>query len=122
MIPDDSTELFKQAVTSTMRAISGNDELQVSFGRGKPYLQGNRARIPLPDGGMTTEQLASLRGNADKFALQTRFHDDDLHRKSRPVTGISQEIYDAIKRQEQADAELAAKESASQSPPVTPSE
>ncbi|MGV0034909.1 MAG: hypothetical protein ACNYPE_08045, partial [Candidatus Azotimanducaceae bacterium WSBS_2022_MAG_OTU7] len=96
MISDDSTELFKQAVTSTMRAISGNEELQVSFGRGKPYLQGNRARIPLPDGGITTEQLASLRGNADKFALQTRFHDDDLHRKSRPVTGISQEIYDSV--------------------------
>ena len=96
MISDDSTELFKQAVISTMRAISGNEELQVSFGRGKPYLQGNRARIPLPDGGMTTEQLASLRGNADKFALQTRFHDDDMHRKSRPITGISQEIYDGV--------------------------
>ena len=96
MISDDSTELFKQAVTSTMRAISGNEELQVSFGRGKPYLQGNRARIPLPDGSMTTEQLASLRGNADKFALQTRFHSDELHHKSRPVTGISQEIYDCV--------------------------
>ncbi len=74
MISDDSTELFKQAVTSTMRAISGIEELQVSFGRGKPYLQGNRVRIPLPEGGMTTEQLASLLCNADKFALQTPFH------------------------------------------------
>ena len=42
--PEDQSELFKQAVTSTMRAISGNDELAVTFGRGKPYIQGDRAR------------------------------------------------------------------------------
>ena len=41
--------VFKEAVTSTMRAISGNQELAVSFGRGKPYIQGDRARIPLPE-------------------------------------------------------------------------
>jgi cobaltochelatase CobT len=96
MISDDSSETFKQAVTSTMRAISGNDELQVTFGRGKPYLQGSRARVPIPEAGLTVEQLAALRGTADKFALQTRFHDEDMHRKSRPVTGIAQEIYDCV--------------------------
>ncbi|MGI9322157.1 MAG: hypothetical protein ACR2PJ_01110, partial [Pseudomonadales bacterium] len=46
MTLDKSVEVFKQAVASTMRAISGNEELVVSFGRGKPYLQGNRARVP----------------------------------------------------------------------------
>ena len=49
MTPEDSTEVFKQAVTATMRAISGDDELVVTFGRGKPYLQGSRARVPLPE-------------------------------------------------------------------------
>ncbi|MBO6556455.1 MAG: cobaltochelatase subunit CobT [Pseudomonadales bacterium] len=96
MNPDDSTELFKQAVTSTMRAISGNEELQVSFGRGKPYLQGSRARIPLPDAGLTPEQLASLRGNADKFALRHRFHDDGTHNATRPTAGVAQEVYDCV--------------------------
>ena len=96
MNPDDSTELFKQAVTSTMRAISGNEELQVSFGRGKPYLQGSRARIPLPDVGLTPEQLASLRGSADKFALRHRFHDDGLHSATRPSAGVAQDVYDSV--------------------------
>ena len=41
--PEDQAELFRQAMTSTMRAISGNDELTVTFGRGKPYIQGDRA-------------------------------------------------------------------------------
>lgn len=92
----DPTEIFKQAVTSTMRAISGNEELNVSFGRGKPYLQGNRARIPLPDAGLTKEELAALRGTADRFALRLRFHDAIWHRDHRPKTGIAQDVFDWV--------------------------
>ena len=62
---DDPTEVFKQAVTATMRAISGDDELQVTFGRGKPYLQGNRARVPLPESGVDEEGRLILSGSAD---------------------------------------------------------
>jgi len=94
--PEEDSELFKQAVTSTMRAISGNEELNVSFGRGKPYLQGNRARIPLPESGLSEGQLATLRGTADRFALRTRFHDEGFHRKYRPQSGIAQDVYDWV--------------------------
>ncbi|MCB1691286.1 MAG: cobaltochelatase subunit CobT [Pseudomonadales bacterium] len=93
---DDPTEIFKQAVTSTMRAISGNDELTVSFGRGKPYLQGNRARVPMPEAGLSPEELAALRGTADRFALRMRFHDDDWHKSHRPRTGIAQDVFDWV--------------------------
>ena len=91
---EDATELFKQATTATMRAISGNDELEVSFGRGKPYMQGNQARIPLPDTGLTEAQLAALRGTADRFALRTRFHDEAFHNGRRPYSGVAQEVFD----------------------------
>ena len=93
---DDSTEIFKQAVTATMRAISGNDELSVSFGRGKPYLQGNRARVPLPEVGLTTDQLAALRGTSDRFALRVRFHDEAWHRGHRPGAGVAQDVFDCV--------------------------
>jgi cobaltochelatase CobT len=93
---EDANEIFKQAVTSTMRAISGNDELSVSFGRGKPYMQGNKARIPLPDSGLSPEALAAMRGTADRFALRIRFHDDNAHRKNRPQAGIAQDVYDWV--------------------------
>lgn len=93
---DDSTEVFKQAVTSTMRAISGNEELNVSFGRGKAYIQGNRARVPLPEEGITEEQLAVLRGTSDRFALRMRFHDEASHRRFRPETGIAQDLFDCV--------------------------
>ncbi|MDH5737499.1 MAG: hypothetical protein OEZ23_04280 [Gammaproteobacteria bacterium] len=95
---EDQIEVFKQAVTATMRAISGNDELLVSFGRGKPYIQGNRARIPLPEKGISETELAALRGNSDRIALEQRFHDDSLHQKNRPESGIAQELYDCVER------------------------
>jgi cobaltochelatase CobT len=95
-VSEDTTELFKEAVTSTMRAISGDAELMVSFGRGKPYIQGSRARIPLPEEGLDAEQLAALRGTADQFALELRFHDEALHRRNQPDTGDAQEVFDAV--------------------------
>jgi len=92
----DSTEVFKEAVTSTMRAISGNQELTVSFGRGKPYIQGDRARIPLPEEALSAEQLAALRGTADEIALRLRFHDLDYHQRHQPDTSAAQEVFDAV--------------------------
>ncbi|MDE0759697.1 MAG: hypothetical protein OSB45_16205, partial [Pseudomonadales bacterium] len=93
---DDSTEVFKQAIISTMRAISGDEDLSVSFGRGKAYLQGSKARIPLPETAISEEALASLRGTADRFALRSRFHDETLHLRNRPSTGIAQELFDWV--------------------------
>jgi cobaltochelatase CobT len=93
---NDATELFKQAVTSTMRAISGNDQLNVSFGRGKAYIQGDQARVPLPDQHLSENQLAVLRGTADKFALQTRFHNHTYHKARRPAAGIALDVFEAV--------------------------
>ena len=92
----DSTEIFKEALTSTMRAISGNQELSVSFGRGKAYIQGDRARIPLPEEALSAEQLAALRGTADEIALRLRFHDLDYHQRNQPDTSAAQEVFDAV--------------------------
>lgn len=79
-----------------MRAISGNAELVVSFGKGKPYIQGNRARVPLPDYNIREEQLAAFRGTADRFALRNRYHDEGFHRRVRPKTGIALEVFEAV--------------------------
>lgn len=95
---EDATAVFKEAVTSTMRAISGNPELMVSFGRGKPYIQGNRARIPLPDEAISAADLATLRGTADRFALDLRFHDEGYHSRHQPETAAAREVFDAVEQ------------------------
>ena len=99
----DSIELFKKAVTSTMKAISGNHELDVSFGHGRAYQKGNHVHIPLPDNHITEEELAALRGAADHFALTVRYHNDEKHRQKSPSTRLAQDVFNCVE-----DARIAA--------------
>jgi len=81
-----------------MRAISGNNELEVTFGHGKPYIQGNRARIPSVDKTLNEDQLAVLRGVADNFALKERFHDEAKHRLNSPAPGVARDIFECVEQ------------------------
>lgn len=89
-------EPFKRATIATMRALSGNDDLEVSFGQGSPSLRGNRARVPLPPADASAEDIAALRGVADAFALRLAHHDAALHGRLRPASGLAQELFEAV--------------------------
>jgi len=44
---DNPLEPFKRATTATIRAIAGDDELEVTFGPGAPAAHGGKLRLPL---------------------------------------------------------------------------
>jgi cobaltochelatase CobT len=90
---DHPLEPFKRATTATMRALSGNDELEVTFGKGTPSLRGNNIEVPLPRIGCTEQELNAVRGVADEFALKLRYHDDTVHRARTPNSGPAQELF-----------------------------
>ncbi len=96
-------EPFKRATVATMRALSGNEDLEVSFGQGTPSLRGQRARVPMPTVGASAEEIAALRGVADSLALRIAHHDEALHARLRPGAGVAQELYEAVE-----DARIAA--------------
>ena len=77
-------EPFKRATTATIRAIAGNDELEVSFGQGPPTARGNKIRVPLPSLGCSEHEIDAVRGMGDEFALKIRFHDDAVHQRRAP--------------------------------------
>ncbi len=89
-------EPFKRATVATMRVLSGDDTLEVSFGQGTPSLRGNRARVPLPQSGASQEEISAVRGVADAFALRLAHHDDAMHQRLRPPPGIAQELFEAV--------------------------
>ena len=89
-------EPFKRAMTATMRALSGNDELDVSFGQGAPTSSGNRMRVPLPVVGCAAHEIDAVRGVGDEFALKMRYHDAALHRRRSPHSGTAQEMFQWI--------------------------
>ncbi len=93
---ENPLEPFKRAMTAAMRAISEDDELDVSFGQGTPMARGHEVRVPLPVLGSTQEQIDAIRGIGDELALRLRYHNDALHRSRSPRTGEAQEMFQWI--------------------------
>jgi len=93
---DHPLEPFKRATTATIRAIAGDDELEVSFGQGPPVARGNRIRVPLPNVGASEQEINSVRGMGDEFALRLRYHDDAVHERRAPRGGPAQEMFQWI--------------------------
>lgn len=89
-------EPFKRATTATIRAIAGDDELEVTFGQGAPSVRGNRIRVPLPNVGASADEVNTVRGMGDDFALRLRYHDAGEHARLAPVGGPAQEMFQWI--------------------------
>jgi cobaltochelatase CobT len=100
---DHPLEPFKRATTATIRAIAGDDELEVTFGQGPPSARGNRIRVPLPAMGAEPDEINAVRGMGDEFALQVRYHDGAMHQRLAPRGGPAQEMFQWIE-----DARVAA--------------
>ena len=92
----DPLDTFKRAMTATMRALSDNDEMEVSFGKGSASVQGNAVRVPQPNVGCNESELNAVRGVGDEIALKMRYHDAGVHRSFTPVAGPAQELFEWV--------------------------
>ncbi|RJG43826.1 cobaltochelatase subunit CobT [Mesorhizobium sp. DCY119] len=91
-------DAFKRAVTVCMRAISGDNEMEVAFAKDKPALAGNRARLPeLPKKASKTD-IAVTRGLGDSMALKRACHDTRIHTKLAPEGKQARAVYDAVEQ------------------------
>ncbi len=93
---DHPLEPFKRATTATIRALAGDDELEVTFGQGPPVARGNRIRVPLPSVGASASEIDAVRGMGDEYALKMRYHDETEHRRRAPGAGPAQEMFQWI--------------------------
>jgi cobaltochelatase CobT len=100
---EQALDAFKRATTATIRAIAGDDELQVTFGPGTPSATGQRIRVPLPPQGASDSEIDAIRGAGDQFALKRRYHDAQLHQSRAPRQGPAHELFEWVE-----DARVAA--------------
>ncbi|MBO9353742.1 cobaltochelatase subunit CobT [Bordetella petrii] len=89
---------FKRAVAACTRAIAGDHELEVVFGRGDPMLAGNRLRLPEPPAQPSARALPVIRGLSDSLALRRALHDPGLHRRLAPTHAPARAVYDAVEQ------------------------
>ncbi len=91
----NSIEDFKRAVSSTVRALANDAEIEVSFGTAPPPTAG-QLRLPMVYSDMSADEIAELRGKGDSFSLHQRYHDNNLHYKYMPSGDLAQSVYNAI--------------------------
>ncbi|MEM7695571.1 MAG: cobaltochelatase subunit CobT [Pseudomonadota bacterium] len=87
---------FRTAVASTMRAIAGNGELEVTYSSDKPSLVGETARLPEPPRKLTARDVAVTRGVGDSMALKLAAHDEVVHQKFAPDGAEARAVFDAV--------------------------
>ncbi len=96
---ESDVEQFQRAVSSAMRAIAGDEELQVTFGAEQARAAGHTAELPFPiREALTADDVSSVRGAGDAMALRLRYHNDRRHSKIQPKGRASRAIFDSIEQ------------------------
>lgn len=91
-------EPLKRAIGLTVRAIVGDDEVQVDYSPGKPALEGKHVQLPEPARIPSPREIAVIRGWADSLALTAACHDERLHRRLAPASGDARTVFEAVER------------------------
>jgi cobaltochelatase CobT len=95
---ESPAEPFKRVLGLTVRAIAQNKDLQVTYGPGKPELDGNSVQLPEPSRTPTAKELAVLRGWSDSLALTSAMHNPRVHRRLAPEAGPARNVFEAVER------------------------
>jgi len=91
-------EPLKQSVASCMRAIAQDAELEITFGKDKPGMAGDRARLPEPSKNPTAREVAVTRGLSDSMALRRAKHDSSLHATHSPAGDNARAVFNAVEQ------------------------
>ncbi len=91
------SEPFKRALGLTVRAIAGDEQVQVAYGPGRPELEGKTVSLPEPSRVPNAREIAVIRGWADSLALTAACHDQKLHNRIAP-TGAARSVFEAVER------------------------
>ncbi|MEZ5810407.1 MAG: cobaltochelatase subunit CobT [Rhizobiaceae bacterium] len=91
-------DTFKRAVTTCVRAIAGDHEVEVSFSKDRPSMAGNLVRLPELPRKPTATDISVTRGVGDSLALRRACHDTALHHKLAPEGRQARAIFDAVEQ------------------------
>ncbi|MCB1527612.1 MAG: cobaltochelatase subunit CobT [Hyphomicrobiaceae bacterium] len=89
-------EPFKRALEVCVRAISGDEDVHVTYQAGRPELHGKSVSLPEPSRVPSMREISVLRGWADSLALTAACHDDTLHNKLFASSGQARAAVDAM--------------------------
>jgi cobaltochelatase CobT len=92
----DPVENFKHATQSTARALSGREDIEVSFGGHIAEMSDNSIKLPALPKNLEDNEAQLIRGLADTFALRIHYHDATLHQRLTPAEPRARAAYQAL--------------------------
>jgi cobaltochelatase CobT len=95
---DPAYEDFKRATAACVRAISGERELEVTYGSEVATSSAGRARLPAPPRDLAPDDLARVRGESDSLALRMRHHNEETHSRLMPQNQAARDIFEAVEQ------------------------
>lgn len=95
---DAPYELFKQALTTTAKAMSAQRDVEVAFSGDGPRAEEGRIALAAPPRELSPLLAARARGEADGAALRLAHHDVIAHNRHRPDGDVGRQVYEAAER------------------------
>lgn len=89
---------FKRALASTTKALSGQPELEVSYGGDVAGLVRDQVMLPSLPPTPKPAEIAKARGEADGLALRLSLHDKETHAAHQPTSGAARMVFEALEQ------------------------
>ena len=86
---------FKKSIESTVKAISKNSNINISFGADNNNSDQN-VNLPEVDKNELFKSKLSIRGISDSVSLVNRYHNKKIHKKMSPKSLDTKVIFDEI--------------------------
>ena len=93
---EDRLEQLERAIAVCLKTVAGRADMVVQYGPRKAMLTEDRARLPQLPHEPEAEDIAFVRGVADRFALRLAYHDERLHSERLPRTLHGIALFEAL--------------------------
>ncbi len=89
---------FKRSLAAATKAISGEPELEVSYGGDVAGIVRDQVMLPSLPPTPKPEVVAKARGEADAIALRLALHDRGTHTDNQPESGPARMVFEAMEQ------------------------
>ena len=93
---EDLIEEFKKSLIVTVKSISKKEDLEINFIKENPFIEGNTINLTQPNIESLKKNLFYIRAEADKMALECRFHSNEIHQNFLANDENANEILNAV--------------------------
>lgn len=96
--PKTALDGFRRAQGATLRAVTGDQELEAVYAANARGRIGKEVYVSSPSAEMAQDAQNLTRGEVDQAALKLAYHDGEVHSAAAPLDLTARQIFDAVEQ------------------------